>query len=111
MPRHGVHKALEDEADRILREALAGVTSQSEKRDVLTPWKEQDRRSREVYTPSGSPDGSLRRGMYHRAYNPASPHLNSRDSGTRGRRVTDSIQQHIETNGGSVFDPDTWSND
>lgn len=53
----------------------------SEKSDILTPWKEMDRRRREVYTESGVPDGALRRGMYHRAWNSEFPHLNS----TEGR--------------------------
>lgn len=77
--RFGRHTALEDEADRILRESMAGITTQSGKSDILTPWKEQDRRSREIYVASGTPDASLRVGMYHRALNPNRPHLNSRD--------------------------------
>lgn len=103
MIRHGVHRALEDEADRLIRESLVGVTSQSAKRDILTPWKMKDRLEREVYSSSGSPDASTRSGMYNRAWNPAAPHLNSRDGVTRGRR-TDSMRSFAEEQGG-VYDP------
>lgn len=75
--RTGVHAPLEEEADRILRESLAKVTRHSDKSDILTPWKETARRSREVYMPSGSPDGSLRRGNFNRRWNSDAPHLNS----------------------------------
>lgn len=73
----GVHQPLDDAATELIRQSLEGVTSMSEKSDVLTPWKEMDRRRREVYAESGAPDGALRRGMYHRAWNSSSPHLNS----------------------------------
>ena len=55
------------------------MTKRSEKSDILTPWKEQDRRSREVYSANGVVDAAVRRGMYNRAYNPARAELNSRD--------------------------------
>lgn len=77
--RYGVHRVLEDEADRILATSLKTVTKHSDKSDILTPWKEKDRTSREVYTSSGTPDRSVRAGMFHRAWNPSQPHLNSRD--------------------------------
>lgn len=77
--RNGVHPFLEAAANEILRQSLVGVTKYSEKSDILTPWKEQDRRNREVYVESGVPDAATRKGMYHRRYNPAMPHLNSRD--------------------------------
>jgi hypothetical protein len=77
--RSGVHPQLEAEADRLIRESLEGVTSQAAKSDILTPWKEQNRRSREVYPASGSPDSSIRQGMYHREINRTLPHLNSVD--------------------------------
>lgn len=77
--RRGVHLQLEAEANRLLRESLEGVTKHSEKADLLTPWKERERRRREVYTTSGTPDASIRRGIFHRALNPSRPHLNSRD--------------------------------
>lgn len=75
--RTGMHKTLEDAANEILRQSLASVTRHSDKSDVLTPWKEQDRRKREVYVSTGTPDGSLRRGNFHRGINPERPHLNS----------------------------------
>lgn len=73
----GVHQPLDDAATELIRQSLEGVTSMREKSDVLTPWKEIDRKRREVYTKDGVPDGALRRGMYHRAWNSTSPHLNS----------------------------------
>lgn len=75
--RHGVHKEMEEAANEILRQHLSGITKHSDKADVLTPWKEQARRSREVYTSTGVPDGSVRRGIFTRSINPSQPHLNS----------------------------------
>lgn len=69
---------MEEEANRILKESLKGTTSHAAKADILTQWKEQDRRSREVYVRDGTPDPSVRLGMYHRVINPARPDLNSR---------------------------------
>jgi hypothetical protein len=77
--RCGVHGPLEAAADEILWNSLRGVTSQSAKSDILTPWKEQDRRNREVLSSGGTVDPAIRRGMYHRVANHAYPHLNSRD--------------------------------
>lgn len=77
--RYGVHRPLEDEADRLIADSLKGVTKHSDKADILTPWKQDDRRKREVYMASGVPDRSLRQGMFHRAWNPKQQHLNSRD--------------------------------
>lgn len=77
--RRGVHRPLEDEADRIIRESLKGVTKHSDKADILTPWKEAERYRREVYVSSGSPDPAARQGMFHRCTNAARPDLNSRD--------------------------------
>lgn len=77
MVRNGVHRLLEDEADRILHEALSVITRRADKSDVLTPWKEADRRKREIYVKSGVPDGSLRRGIFHRGINAVHQHLNS----------------------------------
>jgi hypothetical protein len=71
-----VHKPLEEEADRILAEQLKGQTKHSEKADILTPWKLKDRRSREVYVTSGTPDAALRVGIFHREL--SLPRLNSR---------------------------------
>ncbi len=75
--RTGLHKPLEDAANEILRAHLAPMKRHEDKSDVLTPWKEQDRRSREVYVSTGTPDASLRRGIFSRAFNPDRPHLNS----------------------------------
>jgi hypothetical protein len=75
----GIHPTLEQAANELIFGSIKGITSQSAKADILTPWKEQDRRNREVLTASGAPDASIRRGMYHRAANKALPHLNSRE--------------------------------
>lgn len=82
--RRGVHAALEEAADRLIKESLAGVTRHSDKSDILTPWKLQERQRREVMVPSGTPDSALRQGIFNRVLNPTSPHLNSR-TGTAGR--------------------------
>jgi hypothetical protein len=75
----GIHPALEEAANELIFGSLRGVTSQQEKSDILTPWKEYSRRSREVMSASGTVDPAIRRGMYHRAANLTSPHLNSRE--------------------------------
>lgn len=80
-----MHWPLEEEANRLIRESLKGVTSHAAKSDVLTAWKEQDRRSHEVYVSEGVPDPAVRRGMFHRALNPTRPELNSRDGYARAR--------------------------
>lgn len=85
--RSGIHLPLEREADRLLMESLRGVTSQEAKKDILTPWKEQDRRSREVYNSNGFADAHVRRGMYHRVANTARPQLNSREGISRPLRI------------------------
>lgn len=77
--RFGIHRVLEDEANRLIHQSLKGVTSHQAKSDILTPWKEQERRRREVQVASGVPDPAIRKGMYVRARNMALPHLNSRD--------------------------------
>lgn len=83
--RRGVHKPLEDEANRLIRESLKGVTKHSEKADILTPWKEGERYRREVYVASGSPDQATRKGIFHRVANTSRPELNSRDGVSRQR--------------------------
>lgn len=97
--RRGVAKHLEDEADRLIRESLKGVTSYAEKSDIITYWKQQTRRRREIFVPSGTPDPALRKGMYRRAYNPQRPELNSRDGVTRSHR-TSSLLDFVEEHGG-----------
>lgn len=81
--RRGVHPVLEAAADQILRTSMKGITKHSEKSDLLTPWKQQERYRREVYVPSGRPDASSRRGIFGRSANPARPDLNSRDGAVR----------------------------
>ena len=83
--RRGIHRPLEDEANRIIRESLVGVTKHSEKSDILTQWKETDRYRREVYVSSGVPEKAIRQGIFHRATNPDRPELNSRDGIARAR--------------------------
>lgn len=113
--RFGVHKPLEEIADALLADSLRGVTSQEAKSDILTPWKERDRRRREVYTGVGYPDPSIRSGMYHRRSNPGSPHLNSRDGVAQvlARRtvaespfprssLADFVAQHVDGQAGSA---------
>jgi hypothetical protein len=77
--RYGIHPLLEAEANAWIYGSLKGVTSQSAKSDLLTPWKENNRREREVLTASGTCDAQIRQGIYGRAYNPVQTHLNSRD--------------------------------
>lgn len=77
--RTGVHEPIEAAANEILRAKLSSITKHSEKSDILTPWKEQSRKSREVYVPSGTPDAAVRRGNFHRRWNSGSDHLNSVD--------------------------------
>lgn len=80
---HGTHRVLEDAADAILRKDLSTITRPADKSDILTPWKERDRRSREVYVPQGVPDAASRSGTFHRETNPKYPHLNSATPGSR----------------------------
>jgi hypothetical protein len=83
--KYGVSAALEEEANRLIRNSLVGVTRHCEKSDILTPWKEAERYRREVYVASGSPDASVRKGMYHRVANTRNPGLNSRDGLAQAR--------------------------
>lgn len=94
--RHGVHAQLEEAATEIIRKSLEGVTSRSEKSDILTPWKMKDRLNREVSTSSGFADGALRRGMFHRAWNSEAQHLNSRDGMMPPRRIPTGLSEHME---------------
>ena len=101
--RTGVHPILEREADRLIRESLKGVTSHSDKRDILTAWKQADRHRKEVYVTSGSPDASVRRGMFHRAASTGRPHLNSRD-GLAGASRVRQTSHSIDSLGAFVLD-------
>lgn len=97
--RYGVHKELEAAATEMIRQSMEGVTSMAEKSDILTPWKEQDRRSREVYSSTGVPDPSVRKGMYHRAWNARDTHLNSRDGlvrSSRTQQLADFVNGHSD---------------
>lgn len=99
--RSGRHRILEEQADRLIRESLKGVTKHSEKADILTPWKQQERWRREVYTADGVADPQIRRGMFHRAANPARPELNSRDGAAPARSMSSSLSTHVQEHGGS----------
>lgn len=77
--RRGEHRQLEEAATELIRRSLEGVTAYRDKADILTPWKQADRHSREVYTRYGHPERHLRSGLYNRAANPSRPELNSRD--------------------------------
>jgi hypothetical protein len=82
--RYGIHPLLEAEANELIFGSLKGVTSQSAKSDILTPWKEHDRRAREVLAFSGVVDPATRLGIYGRAANTVQTHLNSREGVARG---------------------------
>lgn len=83
--RFGEHPLLEAEADRLIRLSLKGVTKFSEKKDILTPWKEGECRRREVYSHNGVAESTSRSGLYRRKANTARPELNSRDGVLRPR--------------------------
>lgn len=103
---YGMHKELEAAADELLRQSVATLP-RSEKMDLLTPWKERDRLSREVYTNEGTPDPALRRGMYNRAWNPRNTHLNSQDgAGGRSTPLEGSVyfaEESYRDRAGQVF--------
>ena len=77
--RYGTHPQLEDEANALLKRDLSRNSSLADRADILTPSKEALRRRKEVFVRSGTPDPSVRSGIYGRAINPSQPHLNSRD--------------------------------
>jgi hypothetical protein len=91
-----VNVQLEEMANELIRQSLAGVTARSAKSDILTPWKERDRLSREVYSSSGTPDPAMRKGMYHRAWNPQHSHLNSRDGVAPARRIPSGLNEFVD---------------
>ena len=97
--RFGVSRDLEDAATELIRQSLEGITSRTAKSDILTPWKEEDRYNREVYTASGVADPAVRKGMFRRAWNPKHPHLNSRDGHYPVRRAQDGLDTHIADGG------------
>jgi hypothetical protein len=83
--RNGTCRDLEDEADRILKDSFIGK-SRADRGDVLTPGMMEARQRREVLVSTGAPDGRLRQGLFHRAWNSQHPHLNSSDGAARLRR-------------------------
>ena len=101
--RYGTHRALEAEADRLLKIDLARTSSLSSRSDILTPAKEGLRRRKEILVPSGTPDPSVRQGMYNRVYNTRQVHLNSRDGvsagGVRfqGSQSTQGLQDFVDS--------------
>lgn len=95
--RRGIHRQLEDEADRLIKLSLVGVTKHSDKSDILTPWKEQARYRREVYVTNGVPDRSIRQGFFHRVLNPERPELNSREGIARPRDLARSLSDFVDT--------------
>lgn len=98
--RRGVHRPLEDAANQMIRESLKGVTSHRAKSDILTPWKEASRKRREVYVATGSPDPSIRRGMFNRVANTRKPELNSREGVARPRKnFSKGLSDHVEEYG------------
>lgn len=100
----GVHAALEAAADEILSEHL-GPLPASEKKDILTPWKERDRRKHEVYTREGTPRATFQ-GNYHRALNTAMPHLNNREAARARNTRTDHYGGVLGDTGGVLGDAD-----
>lgn len=80
---HGVHRPLEDAADKIINDAMRKITRPEDKSDILTPWKEQDRRRREIYVSGGVPDSANRSGNFHRSLNTKQAHLNSATPGSQ----------------------------
>lgn len=97
--RFGTCRQLEDEATRLIRESLAGVTSREAKSDILTEWKEKDRYNHEVYPAGGVADPAVRRGMFSRIWNPKYPHLNSRDGHYPVRRAQDGLDTYTGDEG------------
>lgn len=89
--RNGTCKELEAQADELIRQSLAGVTSREAKSDILTPWKQQDRWDHEVYPASGIADPAVRRGQFSRIWNRKYPHLNSRDGFYPVKRAQDGL--------------------
>ena len=104
--RFGTWHEAEDEATRLITESLKGVTSRSAKSDILTPWKEEDRKNREVYTASGTADPAVRKGMFRRAWNPRHPHLNSRDGQYPARRIQGAMDGSDDGGGGGGWADD-----
>lgn len=85
--RSGINPELEAAADELIKQSFLDTPDPAAKAMILTCWMEDSRRRREVYCADGVPDGALRRGSFHRAANPAAPHLNAVDGvASRPRR-------------------------
>lgn len=102
--RNGICKELEAQADELIRQSLAGVTSREAKSDILTPWKQQDRWDHEVYPAGGMADPAVRRGQFTRTWNSKYPHLNSRDGFYPVRRAQDGLDTFTGDDGYDGFD-------
>ena len=74
--RFGRCEAIESVADEMLRISMQGVTRYVDKSDILTPWKEDMRRRREILNSTGVADPAVRKGIYGRAANRDRPELN-----------------------------------
>lgn len=98
--RHGVHAPLEEAANALIYEQVRQIKKHSEN-DILTPWKEKDRRRHELYVTSGIPDPANRLGIFHRVTNPVRPEMNSREGWSR---VTPSIYRQQESTLASFID-------
>lgn len=109
--RYGVHRELEDEANRLIKESLEGVTKHSDKSDILTPWKEAARYKREIYVAEGVPDKAFRQGMFHRVANINRPDLNSRDGISRGARIPGTRSHSPSSSLRGFVDADKYSFD
>lgn len=97
--RFGVHKLLEAEADRLIKESVKNVKSHQAKSDYLSPWKQAERYRREIYVQSGTPEAAIRSGMFGRVANKTRPDLNSRDGIARANKMSPSLQTFVEENG------------
>lgn len=75
--RHGVDVDLEAQADELIKQSFLERPDRIEKALILTVWMETSRRRREVYVADGVPDGSIRRGSFHRVINSLHTHLNA----------------------------------
>lgn len=84
---YGVHGPLEQAADEYIRRSLAHQSREA-KSDILTAWKEQNRKKIEIYMTGGVPDESLRRGQFTRARNRNKPYLNSCEGAFTGHRAS-----------------------
>lgn len=98
--RQGVHKPLEDLATQMILDDFRRrkITRHADKKDILTPWKQQARYRREVYPESGVADATIRKGIYHRAANRDKPELNSREGFSRprsNREYSQGLAEHV----------------